>query len=62
MIQLYQYPQGLIKLVDTQSGHESPKFKSKYTPPQTVARFHGLTTQGVKFHQALIELGFKPEQ
>lgn len=61
MLQLHQYPEGLIKLVDTQTGHESPKFKSKHNPPQTVALFHNLTARGLKFHQALQELGFKPQ-
>lgn len=61
MLQLHQYPEGLIKLVDTTSGHESPKFRAKHNPPQTVALFHSLTARGVKFHQALQELGFKPE-
>lgn len=61
MLQLHQYPEGLVKLVDTTSGHGSPKFKSKHNPPQTVALFHSLTARGVRFAQALQELGFKPE-
>ena len=62
MLQLHQYPEGLVKLVDTQTGHESPKFKSKHNPPHTVALFHSLTARGVPFQRALEELGFRPEK